>query len=90
MTNKGLKIGSYLSYKQWLFDNIFLDLSLYHQASFKSIISSPRLASSSKAAYQFNDYLQLVFMYQNLYDYEPVVPIKPWFHRFISTLSVSF
>ncbi len=88
--NENIKLGSYLSYKHVLFRIINLDLSLYHQSRFDEIFSTPRLASSSKIGFQLNEHLELVFLYQNIYDYKPVVPIDKLFHKYTLTLSVSF
>lgn len=85
-----VKIGTYISFKHWILDRVFIDLSVYHQSRFDQILDRPRLASSSKVAYQINDHLQFIAMYQNIYDYGPIVPINRWFHRVIGTISVSF
>lgn len=85
-----VKFGMYISYKHWIFDKVFLDLSAYHQARFDEIFYRPRLATSSRVGYQINTYLQFVVMYQNIYDYKPIVPIDNWFHRVIATIAVSF
>jgi hypothetical protein len=85
-----IKIGSYLSYKHIFFGKFNLDLSVYHQSRFDEIFTTPRLASSSKIGFFFSDHLELVFIYQNIYDYKPVVLIDKWFHKYIFTLSISF
>ena len=89
-TRQGFKIASYISYKHKLTEKINIDFSIYYQFAFEQMISSPRLASSSKIGYWFTEHLELVFIYQNIYDFEPVVPIDKWFHRFIVSVSVSF
>lgn len=84
------KMGTYLSFKHWIWERVFLDLSLYHQSRLDQVFHKPRLASSSRVGYQISEHLQFVAMYQNIYDYSPIVPIDRWFHRVIGTVSVSF
>jgi hypothetical protein len=85
-----LKVGTYISYKHWIADRVFMDVSLYHQSRFDQVFDRPRLATSTRIGYQISEHLQLVAMYQNIYDYGPIVPINRWFHRVIGTISVSF
>ncbi|HCM75556.1 MAG TPA: hypothetical protein DIS90_04200 [Cytophagales bacterium] len=85
-----VKLGTYISFKHWFFDKIFMDLSVYHQSRLDEILTTPRLASSSRLGYQMSEHLQFVVMYQNIYDYRPVVPIDAWFHRVIATIAISF
>lgn len=87
---QNIKLGSYISYKQNLFGDFNLDLSIYHQSRFDEIFSTPRLASSSKISFFFTQHLELVFIYQNIYDYKPVVPIDKWFHKYIFSIAISF
>lgn len=84
-----LKLASYVSYKQKITERVNLDISIYYQSRFNRF-DLPRLASSSKIGYQLTQHLELVLIYQNIYDYKPIVPIDPWFHRFIASVSVSF
>lgn len=90
ITTQCIKNATYVSYKHKLFSKVFIDLSLYHQAQYNQLFSTPRLASSSKISYQLTEHLQALVMYQNIYDYKPVVPIDNWFHRLIATIAVSF
>jgi len=90
VVRKNIKLGSYLSYKQELFKRFNLDFSIYHQSRFDEIFSTPRLASSSKIGFQLVEHLELVFIYQNIYDYKPVVPIDKWFHKYIFSIAISF
>lgn len=90
VVQKNIKLGSYLSYKQELFKRFNLDLSIYHQSRFDEIFSTPRLASSSKIGFQLVEHLELVLIYQNIYDFKPVVPIEKWFHKYIFSISISF
>lgn len=86
---KLIKSSSYISYKHSLSARTFVDLSVYHQATYDGF-STPRLASSSRFTYALTEHLQVIAMYQNIYDYKPVVPIDNWFHRFIMTIGLSF
>ncbi len=88
--NKSLKMGSYISYKQQITNRIGFDVSVYHQAKFNQIISAPRLASSTGIGFNLTEHLELKSIYQNLYDFNPVVPINKWFHRVIISISFSF
>lgn len=85
-----VKLSTYISLKHWFFDRIFLDLSLYHQSRFDEVFYRPRLASSARLAYQISEHLQLTGTYQNIYDYQPLVPIDKWFHRLKASLAVTF
>ena len=86
----GVKLGSYASLKYAPFKSIFIDLSLYHQASFNTIFSTPRLGSSSSITYRFSDHLGLALVFQNIYDPRPVVPIDRHFKKIELGLNVSF
>lgn len=87
---KNFKLGSYISFK-WLSDyNLTFDFSAYHQSRFDQIFSSPRLASSSSITYNFTEHLGLILIYQNIYDFSPVVPIEKLFNRVLCTVDVSF
>lgn len=85
-----VKLGAYVSIKQWIFKRIFFDISVYHQSRFDEVFYRPRLASSTRLAYQISKHLQLGGLYQNIYDYQPLVPIDKWFHRVKASLTVSF
>ncbi|MFZ5972422.1 MAG: hypothetical protein ACOYXA_12590 [Bacteroidota bacterium] len=85
-----VKMSTYISLKHWFFDRVFLDLSLYHQSRLDEVFYRPRLASSARLAYQISKHLQLTGTYQNIYDYQPLVPIDKWFHRLKASLAVSF
>lgn len=90
ITTNLIKNASYVSYKHQVLAKVFIDLSLYHQAQYDQLFTTPRLASSSRISYQLTENLQALIMYQNIYDYNPVVPIDNWFHRVIATIAVSF
>ena len=85
-----LKWNTYVSYKQWVHEKVFVDVSLYHQAEPASFFSAQRFASSTRVGYQLTKSLQLVLIYQNLYDEAPVVPVDKWFHRAVLSVSVVF
>lgn len=88
--NRNFKLGSYASLKYAPFEKIFLDFSLYHQARFDELFSTPRLASSSRITYKFTRVLGISFLYQNIYDPKPVVPIDKLFNSFSLNLTISF
>lgn len=85
-----LKNNTYISYKHKLGERYTLDFSVYHQARYDELFSFPRLASSSSAKYALTENMNIIILYQNIYDYAPVVPINEWFHRFVTTLQVAF
>lgn len=85
-----LKIGSYASIKYQLTQKVFLDLSLYHQNKIERFTKNPRLASSSRVTYEISEHLGFSFIYQTIYDFNPIVPIDKDFHRIISSVSISF
>ncbi|MBL7870059.1 MAG: DUF481 domain-containing protein [Cyclobacteriaceae bacterium] len=90
ITTQHIKNATYVSFKHHIFSKVFIDLSLYHQAQYNQLFSTPRLASSSRVSYQLTKNLQALVMYQNIYDYNPVVPIDNWFHRILATIAISF
>lgn len=90
LEQKNIKLGTYLSLKLEPFDNIFLDFSAYHQGRFDALFSTPRLASSTMLTYKFTRYLGLSLEYQNIFDPEPLVPIRKDFHKVKFGLTVSF
>lgn len=84
------KWGSYLSFK-WETDlNMDVDISFYHQSRFNEMFSTPRLASSSSLTYNFTEHLGLILQYQNIYDYNPRVPIDKMYNHFLASVEVSF
>jgi len=85
-----IKFGSYLSFKWKTDSNLDFDISLYHQSAFNEIVSSPRLASSSSVKYNFTEHLGLILQYQNIYDYNPIVPIVKLYNQFLTSIVVSF
>ncbi|MTB51241.1 hypothetical protein [Lewinella sp. W8] len=86
---RAVKFNLYGSWKQWFGDQYFLDLSVYHQARFDELLSGARLGSSTAFSWQISQYLRLGARYQNIYDPDPVVPIRNWFHRFVTAFTVT-
>jgi len=87
---ENIKLGTYVSFKWKTGFNLDFDLSIYHQSKFNEITTTPRLASSSSITYNFTEHLGLIIQYQNIYDYNPVVPIDKLYNHFITTFEVSF
>lgn len=85
-----LKVGAYVGYKQWVLKDLLLDISVYYQQRPEVFFDAPRFGSSSRIGVQLNRYLQLALIYQNIHDAAPVVPIDPWFHKVIATVTVTF
>lgn len=90
VTRSSFKQSTYITYKQKLGEKFKLDFSPYHQGKYKQLFSFPRLASSSSVSYALTKNVNIKSLYQNIYDYAPLVPINKWFHRFVTTLQVSF
>jgi len=87
---ESFKLGAYLSFK-WETDyNINLDISFYYQSKYDVLFESPRLASSIGLSYSFTDHFALIVKYQNIYDYDPVVPIDKLYNKVVSTIEISF
>ena len=84
-----MRFNLYGSWKQWIGDKYVLDFSVYQQARFDEIVSAPRLGSSTTFSWQISKYLRLGTRYQNIYDPAPVVPIREWFHRFVTAFTVT-
>jgi len=84
------KLGSYFSLKYKSDYNFTIDLSIYHQSRYDEIFTTPRLASSASITYNFTEYLGLIAKYQNIYDYNPLVPIDKLFNRIILSIDISF
>jgi len=89
-TIRQFKLASYISYKHELFDVLNLDFSFYYQERFREIFSSPRLASSMKIGLQITKHFEALIMYQNIYDFQPLVPINQWYHNYYTTISINF
>jgi len=84
------KIASYISFK-WISDiNLTFDFSAYHQSTLDDFFTTPRLASSTSITYNFTDNLGLLLKYENIYDYDPIVPIDKLFNKIVFTIDISF
>ena len=88
--SENMKIGSYLTLKWFTDRNFDFDISIYHQSRFDEIFSTPRLASSTSVTYNFTDNIGLILRYQNIYDFDPVVPTDKLFNNIIFTIEVAF
>lgn len=84
------KLATYVSLKLQPIDIIDIDISGYHQANYTELFTSPRLAGSFGATYNFSEHLGLTGRYQIIYDYAPIVPIRNDFHKVTTTVSISF
>ena len=90
IVNEKLKLGSYLSFKWKTNTDVDVDVSLYHQNAFNTFVKSPRLASSTSIKYNFTEHVGLLFQYQTIYDYKPVVPIDKTYRQFVASIEVAF
>lgn len=90
ITTRYIKNNFYISLKEEIANKIMLDFSFYHQAAIVNGFRSPRLAASISLKYPLTKHLNLIGQYQNIYDYDPIVPISPWFHRLVSSFQFSF
>jgi hypothetical protein len=90
LTTRQIKLASYISYKQILIKIFNLDISAYYHDKFSEILKFPRLASSVKIGLQLTEHFEALIMYQNIYDFRPVVPINKWYHNYYATISINF
>ncbi len=81
---------SYISYKQKFGDIFDLDISGYYQPTYSDPFKDYRLASSFELTYNFNQYLGLRLLYQNIYDSTPLVPIDKLYHDVNFGVTISF
>ena len=81
---------SYISFKQKLGDLFDLDISGYYQPTFSSPFKKYRLASSFELTYNITNFLGLRFLYQNIYDPTPLVPIDELYHDVNFGITLSF
>jgi len=81
---------SYISFKQKLGDLFDLDISGYYQPTFSSPLKKYRLASSFELTYNFTKYIGLRFLYQTIFDPEPLVPIDELYHDVNFGITLSF
>ncbi|ALO16444.1 hypothetical protein L21SP5_02824 [Salinivirga cyanobacteriivorans] len=85
-----LKHGTYISIKYTPIAAFSIDLSGYHQARYHNIFYQPRLANSSGITWNITKHIGLTFIYQIIYDFNPIVPIRKDFHKIIFGLEASF
>ena len=90
ITTRLIKLASYISYKQFFLNLFNLDISIYYQDRFNDLLKFPRLASSIKVGIQLTAHFEALVMYQNIYDFKPVVPINNWYHNYYATISINF
>ena len=90
INSEEVKLGTYISFKWETNFNITLDISMYHQARFDEIFTTPRLASSSSITFNFTEHLGLILQYQNIYDYKPLVPIDNLYNKVTFSIDISF
>ena len=85
-----IRANSYISFKQ-KFGTLFdLDISGYYQPAFSSFFSNYRLASSFELTYNITEFLGLRFLYQNIYDPNPLVPIDRLYHDINFGITLTF
>jgi hypothetical protein len=90
IATRHVKLASYISYKQFLFNLFNIDLSGYYQDKINDMLKYPRLASSIKVGMQLTKHFEALVMYQNIYDFKPVVPINNWYHNYYATIAINF
>ena len=81
---------SYISYKQKLGDLFDLDISGYYQPTFSNPFQKYRLASSFELTYNFTKFIGLRFLYQNIFETKPLVPIDNLYHDVNFCITLSF
>jgi len=82
--------SSYISYKQKIGSLFNLDISGYYRPTFSAPFKNYRLASSFELTYNMTQYLGLRFLYQNIYDPTPLVPIDQLYHDVNFGITLSF
>ena len=82
--------ASYISYKQKLGDSFDLDISGYYQPTFSSPFKKYRLASSFELTYNFTEFIGLRFLYQNIFDPKPLIPIDELYNDVKFGITLSF
>jgi len=87
---EGFRGTSYISYKQRLGSMFDLDISGYYQPTFSAPFDDYRLASSFELTYNLTRYLGFRFLYQNIYDSEPLVSIDELYHDVNFGITLSF
>lgn len=82
--------NSYFSLKQKFGDLFDLDISGYFQPNLSSFFNNYRLAGSFELTYNMTRFLGLRFLYQNIYDSAPLVPIDELYHDVNFGITISF
>lgn len=90
VTSENIKLRTYISFKWYSQYNFTFDVSAYHESKPGEIFSTPRLASSTSVTYNFTENLGLLLRYQNIYDYNPLVPIDQLYNKLVLTVNISF
>ena len=81
---------SYISFKQKSGDFFDLDISGYYQPTCSSPFKKYRLASSFELTYNYTKFIGLRFLYQNIYDPKPLVPIDEMYNDMNFGITLSF
>lgn len=81
---------SYISFKQKIGDLFDLDISGYYQPLLFEQPENFRLASSFELTYNLTRFFGLRFLYQNIYDPTPLVPIDELYHDATFGITLSF
>lgn len=87
---KKIRLSSYFNIKKKIGNLFDVDFSAYYQPTLDSNFKNYRIASSSKVVYNFTKHIGLSFLYQNIYDPNPVVPIDTLFNDVTIGLLFSF
>jgi hypothetical protein len=87
---KRFRGNSYISFKKKLGDLFDLDVSAYYQPTYSNPFTNYRLAGSFELTYNITKYLGLRFLYQNIYDSAPLVPIDQLYHDVNLGITISF
>jgi hypothetical protein len=82
--------NTYISFKQKLGSSFDFDASVYYQPTYSNPFTNYRLAGSFELTYNVNKYLGIRYLYQNIYDSSPLVPITKMFHDVNFGVTLSF
>lgn len=87
---ENIRFNTYISYKQ-KFGKLFdLDISAYYQPVILLPLTNYRLASSFELTYNVTDNLGFRFLYQNIYDPSPIVPIDKLYNDVNIGITLTF
>ena len=84
------KWGSYISFLWESGYDFSFDASIYHQSRLNEIFSEPRVAASTGLTYAVTEHVGVILQYQNIYDYDPVVPIDKLYTNVVFSIDISF